>query len=227
MIDDHEAEQSGTGERRGATGDPGAPVSSADLPPYDDLPPPDAGMHPDDLWAADDGSLLDDGPPPDELEKAEDLGLGEAELALLEWAMRQRQSVADEPLLPSAEAAPEARPEPLPDWVPPPEPREAPKPEAAASAERPDAEPRSPWDFFHGSAEEAISALVAAGGPDPRDFASPRLTRRAKTVIAIALVVLFVVSALGGFVGYRITHRAAGAATEAVGRLVEVRGGAV
>ena len=91
----------------------------------------------------------------------------------------------------------------------------------------PGEEPLPPWRALHRSAEEAIRALVAAGGPDPRDFASPRLGRRAKTVIAIALVVLFLVSALGGFVGYRVTRRAAGPAGQAAGPLVEVRGGAV
>ena len=44
-----------------------------------------------------------------------------------------------------------------------------------------------------------------------------RLGRGAKLVIAVALVVLFVVSLLGGFLGYRLTHRAAGAGPEAAG----------
>jgi hypothetical protein len=227
VIDDHEAEQSGTGAQRRATGDPGTPVSGADLPPYDDQPLQDAGMHPDDLWASDDAPLLAAATPPDEpplasqLERADDLGLGEAELALLQWALRQRQGVQGQPPQPSAPAG--ARPEP--GSAPPPEHRGAgtPPPVAGTPAE----ELRSPWELLHASAEEAISALVAAGGPDPRDFASPRLTRRAKTVIAIALVVLFLVSALGGFVGYRVTHRAAGPAGQAAGPLVEVRGGAV
>lgn len=202
-------------------------------------PAPDEGTAPDDGLAADDepaadGSLaVDDGPAADDdgpaaggdLERAEDLGLGEAERALLEWAMR-RQTGPGEPLLPVAEAAPETSPKPQrnADAPPRPAPYVAPTPRPEAAREPPDEEPRSPWEIMHGSAEEAISALVAAGGPDPRDFASPRLTRRVKLVIALALVVLFVVSALGGFVGYRLTHRAAGNLSAATGRPAEVRG---
>jgi len=213
-------------------------------------PAPDEGTAPDDRLAADDepaadeslaadGSQAADAGPEDdglaadddvpaaggELEKAEDLGLGEAERALLEWAMR-RQTAPDEPLLPVAEAAPETGPKPErnADAPPRPAPYVAPTPRPEAAPQPADEEPRSPWDPIHGSAEEAISALVAAGGPDPRDFASPRLTRRAKLVIALALVVLFVVSALGGFVGYRLTHRAAGNLSAAAGRPAEVRG---
>jgi hypothetical protein len=202
----------------------------------------DEGTAPDDRLAADDEPAADEsadaGPEDDglaadddvpatrgELEKAEDLGLGEAERALLEWAMR-RQTAAGEPLLPVAEAPPETRPKPErnADAPPRPAPYVAPTPRPEAPREPADEEPPSPWDSIHGSAEEAISALVAAGGPDPRDFASPRLTRRAKLVIALALVVLFVVSALGGFVGYRLTHRAAANLSAAAGRPAEVRG---
>ncbi len=78
----------------------------------------DEGTAPDDRLAADDEPAADesaDARPEDdglaadddgsatggELEKAEDLGLGEAERALLEWAMR-RQTAAGEPLLPVA-----------------------------------------------------------------------------------------------------------------------------
>jgi len=204
MIGDHEAERSEAGAH-----------------PLDGPPFPDAGMHPDDLWASDDGRPPAEPLLASELERADDLGLGEAELALLQWAMRQRQGVQGQPLQPSAPAG--ARPEP--GSAPPPEHRGAGTPLPVAGT--PGEELRSPWELLHASAEEAISALVAAGGPDPRDFASPRLTRRAKTVIAIALVVLFLVSALGGFVGYRVTRRAAGPAGQAAGPLVEVRGGAV
>jgi hypothetical protein len=211
MIDDHEAERSG-----------------AHHPPLDEPPFPDAGMHPDDLWASDDGPLPAEASPPAEpppasqLERADDPGLGEAELALLEWAAQQRQAAAPDPPRPAQPPA-DARPEPWFDWEPTPEPPREPQPVAGTPGE----EPPPPGRFLHRSAEEAIAALVAAGGPDPRDFATPRLGRRAKAIIAIALVLLFVVSALGGFVGYRLTHRAAGAATQAAGRLVEVRGGAV
>jgi hypothetical protein len=222
-----------------------------------------------------------------ELAKADDLGLGEAERALLQWALR-RQRAPGEPLLPSARTAPqqEAEPEPPPPPRPapvskaaapaparptpprpaprptpprpvaaarptppatpasptptpleahptptPPVPRPAPPPApepARSPAPAPEPPPprplfafedddASPWRLLHGTAEEAISALVAAGGPDPRDFASPRLTRRIKMLIALALVLLFVVSAVGGFVGYRISHRAVGSAPAAVG----------
>jgi hypothetical protein len=232
MIDEHDAEQDGTGEQQGAA------------------------ERPDSSEAAPANRLVT----ADELELAEDAGLGEAERALLRWAFRQRQRgpgeplvpTGDEPLPPPETLAPPARgaptpaprqeaapapapqpkplrlwpepteappaPEPDPTPVPPPVPR--PEPEArpqAAPAWPPVAGPAragdrqaTPWERLHEAAEEAISALVAAGGPDPRDYASPRLGRRAKMLIAVALVVLFMVSALGGFVGYRLTHRAAG-----------------
>jgi hypothetical protein len=122
------------------------------------------------------------------------------------------------------EPAADAPPAPTPGPVRPP----APRPQAAAvrqPAPRPGVEPgraeerpATAWERLHEAAEEAISALVAAGGPDPRDYASPRLDRRAKMVIAVALVVLFMVSVLGGFLGYRLTHRAAGAGPEAASR---------
>lgn len=235
MIDDHHAEQSEAGEHQEAAGDPGAFVPSTDPPP-----PPD------------DRERGGDPPPPDDLpvaaaalEKADDLGRGEAERALLEWALRQRQNSPGEPLLPrfkatTPEAAPRptARPRPEADWGAEPgrdagpgpgsrgERDTTPGPMGDAAFEPADDEPHWPWEMLYDSAEDAISALVAAGGPDPRDFASPRLTRRAKLVIALALVVLFVVSALGGFVGYRVTHRAARGGPEAVGGLAEVRSGA-
>jgi hypothetical protein len=254
MIDEHDAERDGTGGQRAA----GEPVPSE---------------------APSDGELET----ADELELAEDAVLGEAERALLRWALRQRELAPGEPLLPARnephqpaetpapaptpvaraaptpvpgprpevapvpapkpapmrlwpEPAPEAEPAPAPASSPepapktPPAPAPAPEssPEAAPArppASRAEAAPgraddrhASPPKQFHGSAEEAISALVAAGGPDPRDFASPRLDRRTKMVIAIALVVLFLVSVLGGFVGYRVTHRAAGGGSETVGR---------
>ncbi|HEX6675969.1 MAG TPA: hypothetical protein VF486_13175 [Actinomycetes bacterium] len=235
MIDDDEAERPGTGEHDEATGDPAASVSSADLPsPAADGQPPGGGQ------ARDEGRVADHRPATDddglgaggELEvAAEDVRLGEAERALLEWALRQRQSGPGEPLLrfpkvrleaeapPEAEATGEVAPEPSSEWAPDPEPGAPPAP--------PGEESRWPWERLYSSAEEAITALVAAGGPDPRDFASPRLTRRAKALIALALVVLFVVSALGGFVGYRLTHQAAGSGPAVVGRLAEVRGGTV
>jgi hypothetical protein len=129
--------------------------------------------------------------------------------------------------------APASSPEPAPNAAPAPAPTSS--PEAAPArppASRPEAAPGraddrhpSPPKQFHGSAEEAISALVAAGGPDPRDFASPRLDRRAKMVIALALVALFLVSVLGGFVGYRVTHRAAGGWSEPVGRPAGIHAG--
>jgi hypothetical protein len=122
---------------------------------------------------------------------------------------------------PTPEAAAARPPEPRPEAAarpPEPTPARAPVPRPEAAATRADDRPASAWERLHNSAEEAISALVAAGGPDPRDYASPRLDRRAKMLIAVALVVLFVVSVVGGFVGYRVTHRAAGAGPEAVGR---------
>jgi outer membrane biosynthesis protein TonB len=202
----------------------------------------------------------------DELDLAEDAELGEAERALLRWALRQRERAPGEPLLPTrneplppAETptpAPPPRPTPAPAAravpIPVPEPRPAaapvaapkpkpmrlwpePAPEAAPARtppSRPEAAPPptedrqpSPWERLHSSAEEAISALVAAGGPDPRDYASPRLDRRAKMVIALALVVLFVVSVLGGFVGYRVTHRAAGGGSQSVARPAGIHAG--
>jgi outer membrane biosynthesis protein TonB len=262
MIDDHEAEQPRTGEQEGAAGDPasGGPASAREF--------------------------VTAGEPAVD----EDIRLGEAERALLQWALRQRQRNPGEPLLPhpkppaappstspvpplevppllapeeSAPPAPEAPPPPPAQTAAPPTPEQAapPAPEQAASpapdapraarstptpAPRPtpparepspataresepasrtaEAEPPSARDRFHGSAEEAISALVAAGGPDPRDYASPRLNRRAKVVIAFALVLLFVVSAVGGFVGYRLTHRAAGG-PETVGGHVGIHAG--
>jgi hypothetical protein len=118
---------------------------------------------------------------------------------------------------PSLKAAPAPSPETAPKAAP------APSPEAAPG--RADDRHPSPPEQFHGSAEEAISALVAAGGPDPRDFASPRLDRRAKMVIALALVALFLVSVLGGFIGYRVTHRAAGGWSEPVGRPAGIHAG--
>jgi hypothetical protein len=266
MIDEHDAERDGMGGQRAA----GEPVPSE---------APSAG----------------------ELELAEDAMLGEAERALLRWALRQRELAPGEPLLPtrneplqpaetptptaraaptppvpgprpevapvpapkptpmrlwpepapkaepaptpasSPESAPRAAPVPTPASSPEPAPRAAPVPTPASSPEaaparppasRAEAAPRqaedrhpSPPKQFHGSAEEAISALVAAGGPDPRDFASPRLDRRAKMVIALALVVLFLVSVLGGFVGYRVTHRAAGGGSEPVGRPAGIHAG--
>jgi outer membrane biosynthesis protein TonB len=190
----------------------------------------------------------------DEVELAEDAVLGEAERALLRWALRQRELAPGEPLLPTRNeplepaetpaptpaptpprAAPTPVPGPRPEVAPVPtpkptpmrlwpepapkaEPAPAPAPSPEAAPGRADDRHPSPPKQFHGSAEEAISALVAAGGPDPRDFASPRLDRRAKMVIALALVALFLVSVLGGFVGYRVTHRAAGSWSEPVGR---------
>jgi hypothetical protein len=204
MIGDHEAERSEAGAH-----------------PLDGPPFPDTGMHPDDLWAPDDATPPAEPLLASELERADDLGLGEAELALLDWATRNRPP--DEPPPRPAEAPADARPEPWPGWWPPPEPGGAPTPRPSGGT--PGEEPLPPWRALHRSADEAIWALVAAGGPDPRDFATPRLGRRAKTVIAIALVALFVVSALGGFVGYRLAHRAS--ATQATGRLVEAHGGAV
>jgi len=145
-----------------------------------------------------------------ELEVAEDVRLGEAERALLEWALRQRQSGPGEPLLRFPKARPEAAvpPEPAPTGEVAPEPSGewAPDPTPDAPSAPSGGESRSPWELLYSSAEEAITALVAAGGPDPRDFASPRLPRRAKVLVALVLVALFVVSALGGFVGYRLTH---------------------
>jgi hypothetical protein len=250
MIDDHEAELAGTGEYHGATGDPVVPWRPVvDTRPADpraaekgqprsERQPGDDGQPATGWFAPDEGPAGDEGPAPNEelaadddlavgggeLEKAEDLGLGEAERALLEWALRQRQSAPGQPFLPVAMAAPDAGPNPDRESDAPPEPaqeRREPKPEEPA--EPASEEPGLPWEPLHGSAEEAISALIAAGGPDPRDFASPRLSRRAKLVIAFALVVLFVVSALGGFVGYRLTHRAAGSGSEAAGGPAEVR----
>jgi hypothetical protein len=233
MIDEHDAERDRAGEQQGAAEEP---------------VPGDAPS----------GELVTS----DELDLAEDAGLGEAERALLRWAFRQRQRAQGEPLLPTGNVPPpserptsdpaphpspaasstpppaprrEVAPNPAPTakpmrlWPEPtPEPAPDPKPEdapARPSAETPEAAPRRaedqhamPWEQFHGSAEEAISALVAAGGPDPRDYASPRLDRRTKLLIAVALAVLFVVSVLGGFVGYRVTHRAAGAGPEVAGR---------
>jgi outer membrane biosynthesis protein TonB len=220
---------------------------------------------------------------------AEDAVLGEAERALLRWALRQRELAPGEALLPArnephqpaetpapaptpvARAAPTPVPGPRPEVAPVPAPKPAPMrlwpepaleaepapapasspepapktPPAPAPASSPEAAPArppasraeaapgraddrhaSPPKQFHGSAEEAISALVAAGGPDPRDFASPRLDRRTKMVIALALVVLFLVSVLGGFVGYRVTHRAAGGGSETVGRPAGIHAGA-
>jgi hypothetical protein len=246
MIDDDEAERFGTGEHDGATGDPAASVSSADLPsPAADGQPPGDGRAPDEGRVADHRPATDDDGlgAAGELEVAEDVRLGEAERALLEWALRQRQSGPGEPLLRFSKARPEADapPEPAPasdvapepattgEWAPEPAttgewaPDPAPDTPPAPSGE----ESRSPWERLYSSAEEAITALVAAGGPDPRDFASPRLTRRTKLLIALALVVLFVVSALGGFVGYRLTHQAAGSGPAVIGRLTEVRGGTV
>jgi hypothetical protein len=298
MIDEHDAEQERAGERQRA----------AEEPVPTDAPPAEERVN------------------ADELDLAEDAGLGEAERALLRWAFRQRQRALGEPLLPTGnepfpvvarpaadpapppppaartapapppdagpapalgskpvrlwpEPTPEAPPVPAPGskpvrlWpeptpqasrapeageAPAPEAEEAPAPEHGAapapeaeaapapqpalrpeaapvpqpqaptpqpSPPRPEAPPRRaedqraiPWERLHGMAEEAISALAAAGGPDPRDYASPRLDRRAKMLIAVALAVLFVVSVLGGFVGYRLTHRAAGAGPEAAGR---------
>jgi hypothetical protein len=278
MIDEHDAEQERAGERQRA----------AEEPVPTDAPPAEERVN------------------ADELDLAEDAGLGEAERALLRWAFRQRQRALGEPLLPTGnepfppvarpaadpapppppaartapapppdagpapalgskpvrlwpEPTPEAPPVPAPGskpvrlWPEPtpqasraPEAEEAPAPEHGAapapeaeaapvpqpqaptpqpSPPRPEAPPRRaedqraiPWERLHGMAEEAISALAAAGGPDPRDYASPRLDRRAKMLIAVALAVLFVVSVLGGFVGYRLTHRAAGAGPEAAGR---------
>jgi hypothetical protein len=243
MIDEHDAERDGTGGQRAA----GEPEPSE---------APSAG----ELVTA------------DEVELAEDAVLGEAERALLRWALRQRELAPGEPLLPArneplepaetpaptpaptpaARAAPTPVPEPRPAVAPAPKPtpmrlwpepapNAAPAPAPASSPEaaparppasRPepapgradDRHPSSPKQF-HGSAEEAISALVAAGGPDPRDFASPRLDRRAKMVIALALVALFLVSVLGGFVGYRVTHRAAGGWSEPVGRPAGIHAG--
>jgi outer membrane biosynthesis protein TonB len=257
MIDEHDAERDGTGGQRAA----GEPEPSE---------APSAG----ELVTA------------DEVELAEDAVLGEAERALLRWALRQRELAPGEPLLPTRneplqpaetptptaraaptppvpgprpevapvpapkptpmrlwpEPAPKAEPAPTPASSPESAPRAAPVPTPASSPEaaparppasRAEAAPRqaedrhpSPPKQFHGSAEEAISALVAAGGPDPRDFASPRLDRRAKMVIALALVVLFLVSVLGGFVGYRVTHRAAGGGSEPVGRPAGIHAGA-
>jgi hypothetical protein len=243
MIDEHDAERDGTGGQRAA----GEPEPSE---------APSAG----ELVTA------------DEVELAEDAVLGEAERALLRWALRQRELAPGEPLLPTrneplepaetpaptpaptpaARAAPTPVPEPRPEVAPAPKPtpmrlwpEPAPKaepaptpassPEAAPArppASRPEAAPGraddrhpSPPKQFHGSAEEAISALVAAGGPDPRDFASPRLDRRAKMMIALALVALFLVSLLGGFVGYRVSHRAAGGWSEPVGRPAGIHAG--
>jgi hypothetical protein len=273
MIDEHDAERDGTGGQRAA----GEPEPSE---------APSAG----ELVTA------------DEVELAEDAVLGEAERALLRWALRQRELAPGEPLLPtrneplepaetpaptptpaaraaptpvpeprpevapapkptpmrlwpepapkaepaptpasSPESAPRAAPVPTPASSPEPAPRAAPVPTPASSPEaaparppasRPEAAPGraddrhpSPPKQFHGSAEEAISALVAAGGPDPRDFASPRLDRRAKMMIALALVALFLVSLLGGFVGYRVTHRAAGGWSEPVGRPAGIHAG--
>jgi hypothetical protein len=212
-------------------------LAPEDGPLAGDEQPPEDWLGPEDWLAPEEGPVAEDGPvggDPSavgaELERAEDLGLGEAERALLQWALR-RQSALGAPLLPVAKARPEAdapseadaSSEPTRDVAP--EPAADAPPEAPPERERD--ESRSPWDVSYGSAEEAITALVAAGGPDPRDFASPRLTRRAKMMIALALVVLFVVSALGGFVGYRLTHRAAAGGPEAVGRPAQVRGGTV
>lgn len=257
MIDEHDAERDGTGRQRAA----GEPEPSE---------APSAG----ELVTA------------DEVELAEDAVLGEAERALLRWALRQRELAPGEPLLPTRneplepaatpaptpapppaagaaptpvpgprpEVAPAPKPTPMRLWPEPapraepasppasspePAPNAAPapasSPEAAPArppASRPEAAPGraddrhpSPPKQFHGSAEEAISALVAAGGPDPRDFASPRLDRRAKMLIALALVALFLVSLLGGFVGYRVTHRAAGGWSEPVGRPAGIHAG--
>jgi hypothetical protein len=198
MIDEHEAEQSGTGEQQGATGNAGVlDADGAEL----SLPP---------------AELITTY----ELDKAEDIGLGEAERALLQWAMRQRQRAPGEPLLPTTSPTPAATPPPAPEPAPP-----APPAPAPTASPMPEEEASRPWELFHGSAEEAISALVAAGGPDPRDYASPRLDRRAKLLIALVMVLLFVVSAVGGFVGYRLTHRADGGGAEAVGRLAGVHAG--
>jgi hypothetical protein len=237
MIDEHDAERDRAGEQQGAAEEP---------------VPGDAPS----------GELVSS----DELDLAEDAGLGEAERALLRWAFRQRQRAPGEPLLPTGnvpppperptpdpaprpspadsstptpaprrEAAPNPAPrakpmrlwpEPTPEVAParPPDPKPEvaparppdPRPEAAPS--RAEDQHAMPWERLHGSAEEAISALVAAGGPDPRDYASPRLDRRTKLLIAVALAVLFVVSVLAGFVGYRVTHRAARAGPEVAGR---------
>jgi hypothetical protein len=257
MIDDDEAERFETGEDDEATGDPAASVSSADPQfPADDAQAPDDGPAPDEGRVADHRPVdHDELGAAVELEVAEDVRLGEAERALLEWALRQRQSGPGEPLLRFRKAGPEADapPEPTSDEAPEPPSHEAPEPpsdevpeppsdeapELAPTSEAvpepaPDLPPvpsgdesRSPWELLYSSAEEAITALVAVGGPDPRDFATPRLTRRAKVLIAVALAVLFVVSALGGFVGYRLTHRAAGSGPAAVGRLAEARGATV
>jgi hypothetical protein len=197
----------------------------------------------DEAEQSDEGRVADHRPPADddelgavgELEVAEDVRLGEAERALLEWALRQRQSGPGEPLLRFPKVRLEAAPpepasdealEPASDPAPEPMPTSEWAPDPAPDAPSGD-QSRSPWELLYSSAEEAITALVAAGGPDPRDFATPRLTRRAKVLIALALVLLFVVSALGGFVGYRLTHQAAGAGPAAVGRVAEVRGGSV
>jgi hypothetical protein len=198
MIDEHDAERDGTGGQR-AAGEP----EPSEAPSADELATAD------------------------ELELAEDAVLGEAERALLRWALRQRELAPGEPLLPTRneplQPAETPAPTPAPAAQAAPTPVPGPRPEAAPG--RADDRPPSPPKQFHGSAEEAISALVAAGGPDPRDFASPRLDRRAKLVIALALVMLFLVSVLGGFVGYRVTHRAAGGWSEPVGRPAEIHAG--
>jgi hypothetical protein len=200
MIDEHDAERDGTGGQR-AAGEP----------------EPSEALSAGELVTA------------DELELAEDAVLGEAERALLRWALRQRELAPGEPLLPTRNEplqpaeTPAPTPAPTPAAQAAPTPAPGPKPEAAPGRAD-DRHPSAPKQF-HGSAEEAISALVAAGGPDPRDFASPRLDRRTKLVIALALVVLFLVSVLGGFVGYRVTHRAAGGWSEPVGRPAGIHAG--
>jgi outer membrane biosynthesis protein TonB len=219
MIDEHDAERDGTGGQR-AAGEP----------------EPSEAPSADELELAEDAVL-------GEAERAllrwafrqRELAPGEPLLPTRNEPLEPAETPAPTPAPTPPRAAPTPVPGPRPEVAPVPtpkptpmrlwpepapkaEPAPAPAPSPEAAPGRADDRHPSPPKQFHGSAEEAISALVAAGGPDPRDFASPRLDRRAKMVIALALVALFLVSVLGGFVGYRVTHRAAGSWSEPVGR---------